>query len=466
MGANIEIQTVCKILEMQDFHTIQKHKIDEDFFLGDPNSPSQTKEVFLFIKAHFHNQATYGSVPSWDLVQSRFYGFPYVQSFDTLPTLCEELRKTKLRSQEIKFAEEFVAQSEIDPVGALMTLREAASALSSQHEVSNDLLLSNIYDQMISEYEMVATGGGITGYPWPWTIMNEDTQGIHKQQFVVIYGRPKSMKSWVALFIAAYCYLKGLRVLVYSLEMTPMQILRRVACIIARVDYGKFKSAKLDPASKARVFEALQFLKYEETHHTSADGHKAGFLASQPQGESSGIGSLQAKIREFRADIAIVDGMYLMRDDRQKLRSIDWKAISHISQDLKQTARTFDIPIIATTQANRKADKNGKESDVAEVSYADAIGQDCDLALKVHKQKDKDTKELELVISLPASRDGKLDSFVIHGIAAGNFEFKRLPSTTDDDNQNNGPASQGGGGGHKNGTRQTPVLPSNWRPNS
>lgn len=429
MAASFEHQLICKIIETRDFHTVAKLKIDESFFLTD----SQTLEAFRFIRDHYHNEHTYGSVPSWDLFTSRFSGFPWSYSYDTLQSLCQEVRRHKMRMDLQQMADEILQVVDQDPRQAMAILREGATRMSTQHEVTNDMLLSSAYEQLQTDYNTLAQAHGVTGIPFPWQILNDDTQGMHPGQFIVLYGRPKSMKTWIALVIAVFAYLKGMRVLVWSLEMNELQVLRRIAAIIARVDYDKFKKAQLDPAVAQQVWQILLSIRDEELLKVNGFGHTSALLVTQPRGESSGTSALQAKIAEFNPDLVLVDGMYLMRDDRQKVRSIDWKAVAHISQDLKQTARIFQIPIIGVTQANRGADKDPKKADLAELAYADAIAQDCDLCLRVHKQKDQQTNEWEIVISIPGGRETQLDGFVVNGMAAWNFEFKR--ATFNDPNQ-------------------------------
>ncbi len=468
MAASIEHQLICKIIETNDFHTVEKLKIDESYFLTDPHVISQPREAFKFFREHYHNEQTFGSLPSWQILLTRVPGFQWTPSWDTLPTLCLELRRLKMRAQIINLADELGRRAEVDPMQALNIVREAAASLVAQHELSSDVLISQAYEKLYQDYQLVSSGQGILGIPWPWDILNEDTQGIQDEQFIVIYARPKSMKTWLAMYVACCAYLRGQRVLIYSLEMSPIQIQRRCAAILCQVDYEKFKNGKLDPATHDRVWQTLYWLGEQETRNTNAYGHSAALLATQPQGEASGVASLQAKIREFSPDLVIVDGMYLMRDDRKKVRTIDWKSVSHISQDMKQTARMFQIPVIGVTQANRGADKDPKKADLVELAYSDALAQDCDLCIRVHKQKDPSSGEPELVLSIPGSREGKLDAFVIHGIPAVNFNFKRStiidpnnPQPSSNSGQSNG--SSGGSKSSNGASRAAVVLPTNWR---
>jgi replicative DNA helicase len=462
MGANIEHQLLCRIIHDQDFHTVQKLKIDESCFLTD----SQTKEVFRFIRDHYHNEMTFGSVPSWQILQSRFYGFPWAPSYDTLPTLCSEIKRQKLTAEILSLQDEILQSVNVDPLAALDRIREAAIRLTSENDTqSNDMLMSASYEKLYSEYNTLANQGGLVGIPWPWQLLNDDTQGIQDGQFIIIYGRPKNMKSWLALVIAAYAYKLGMRVLFWSLEMEEIMVIRRVAALLTCVDYGKWKGAKLDPATRDQVFQAISFMKAEEQNQQQGT-HSPAFLAVRPRGKGSGISALHAKIREFQPDVVFVDAMYRMRDDRQNIRTIDWKAIAHISQDLKDTAALFQVPVFGITQANRGANKDPKKSDMDEVAYSDALAQDCDLCIRVSKQIDQATHEPELVLSFPGARETALEAFVIHGIPATNFSFKR--HTVQDPNAPQQPQQQQGGGGSKGGGgrgggNQAPILPAYGR---
>ena len=120
---------------------------------------------------------------------------------------------------------------------------------------------------------------------------------------------------------------------------------------------------------------------------------------------------------------------------------------------------------MATIQANKGAEKDPKKADLMEIAYADALGQDCDLAIRVTKQKDQATHEFEIVISLPGSREGLLDNFVIYGNAATNFGFKRA-TVTDPNNPNGGSAPPQNNSGPPNpraGGKNPPSIAVNYR---
>lgn len=247
-------------------------------------------------------------------------------------------------------------------------------------------------------------------------------------QFIVLYGRPKSMKTWVGLNIGIDAYLRSRRrVLLYSREMSVMELLGRAAATIAKVEYASFKNGKLQPELKEKAFTILQELVEDEKMAGAAGKKMPGLFIVSDRGSTEGAGGvawLQSKIRDYQPDLVIVDGMYLMSDDRSKTRSTDWRQIANISQDLKITAQQFNVPIIGITQANRAAQKT-KGDDLTELAFSDSLGQDADAVFRIVKMDNKETGLTELLITAPGLRDGKFDGIIIHGQPGVNFGYLR-----------------------------------------
>ena len=419
MPGSLEHQVISKTVESRAFAILEKQKITEKFFFED-----DCRDLYLFLKQHYHADTTYGDTPSWDyMTMIGRPGFQYVYNIvDTLETLCVELRNRLLRSQIIDLAEDLRRHADVSPQEGLKIVREAAASLAAEHDVSDDLLLSGAYDQLAEEYEIVQEGGGLTGIPWPWEVLNQETLGMHPGDLIIIYGRPKSGKTWHALNAGVHAYLRsGQRVLIFSMEMMTKNVQRRCACLLAGIDYGRFRKGQLLKEEYDQVFGWLWHLR--ENHNDNGPD----ILATSNKDEGGGgISSLRANIQEFRPHLVIVDGLYLMRDDRQGIRSADWKAIAHISRDLKQTAVSSKIPIIGVTQGKRDSAKNPKEADLMELSYADAIGQDADKVIRISRVENQQTHEFETILSFPGSREeGNLDAFVTAFHPGGDFSWRR-----------------------------------------
>jgi replicative DNA helicase len=422
---NLEMALITKVIDDKDFHGLEKSQITEEFF-----ATPEAAELYRYLREAFHDPVSPGQVPSREMVKMRFQGFYPFPSNDSVAVLAAELRRQKVRMEIAQLALNLQVEVERNPLEAMATLRVHTSRISALAEVGQDLSMSAAYSMIRQQYELVSQGHGLIGLPYPWAPINEETQGMQPGQFIVLYGRPKSLKSWLAIYIAVYTYTHSRkRVLFYTREMHPNLVAWRTAACIVGVDYKAFKNGKLQPELRQQAFNVLQGLMDDEHNEIVGHGCHPEFKIVSDHGSSGGSGGggiawLRAKIREFRPDLCVVDGMYLMKDDRDNKRSIDWKNIAHISQDVKLTAQEFNIPIIGVTQANRGSEKS-KGEDLTELAYADALGQDADAVFRVSKvlkvDENTKTKQTELYLTAPGLREGVFEGIVIRGAPATDF---------------------------------------------
>lgn len=433
MNANLELALITRVIDEKDFRTLEKAKVDEAFFYV-----PEAREGYRFLRDMYHTPSTAGEVPSREFFRMHFPTFPYFESRDSVAILAEQLRRDKITVDVEELAQTLLNQARLDPIGALSTLSSTTPRLSALAERSEDYSMSAALNMLRQRYDMVSTAKGLLGIPYPWTPLNEATQGMKPQNFIVLYGRPKSMKTWVALKIAVNAYTKARRrVLFYSREMAPEELLGRAASIIAEVDYNEFLNGRLQPGARDHLFQVLaELADDEQTAGAFSSGRPPYFIvvSDRDSPDGGGVSWLQAKIEELDPDIAFVDGMYLMKDDRTKSRTIDWKNITHISQDTKLTARRFEIPIIGITQANRGAERASGE-DLTELAFADALGMDADAVFRVKSQLtvDPNTKRdvAHLLITAPGLRDGIFHGMVLRAEPGHTFDLMKTLTGAD-----------------------------------
>lgn len=454
MSTNIEFALISQVINNKDFHTLTKLQIDESYF----TSP-ECREVFRYLRTEYFNPHTHGQVPSAEMVKLRFPSFFFAPAHDSVAILCNYLRTERIKTETLKICQDLQAIVDKDPAGAISILRTEAAKMASLSEVGQDLPISSAYNTLLDRYETTQQASGILGIPYPWDQLNEETQGMQGSQFIILYGRPKSMKSWVAINMAVHAYVHSRkRVLFYTREMSPLLVAQRVASCITKVDYKAFKNGTLQPNVKAHVFSVLKELLDDEKAMASSGSHTPCFIITTDRSGASGnagggVAWLQSKIRDVKPDLVIVDGMYLMKDDRSGQRTVDWKAIAHISQDLKLTAQDFDIPIVGVTQASRAAEKS-KGEDLTELAYADAFGQDADAVFRVSKKEridENNVKHTELMFTAPGLREGKFEGIMIHGQPGGNFSYIRTIVDLESEGETKSDYAKKPGGGSQGG---------------
>lgn len=423
MSAHIEFALISRVIEDKDFSSLEKNQITADFF-----TVPEVRQVYEYLRFVYHHPQTTGLVPSLDMVRQYYPSFNAAYAPDEVPILCKALRDQKIRIELWGLVNKLTLESDKDPYAAIASLRSAAQNLAGLEQVSHDLSMSNAYQLLMDKYSSVSQAGGILGIPFPWEVLNTETQGLQNGQYIVLYGRPGSMKTWVALYMAVHAYMQSRRrVLYYTREMPTLQIAQRVAATMCGVDYRAFKNGTLQPELFAYVQSVLQGLLHDE-ESAGKHGHQPAFIITADRSANGGgVGWLQAKIKEVQPDIVFVDGVYLMKDDRSNQRTTDWKNILHISQDLRQTALGMNIPIMAITQANKQSDKV-KGADFVDMAFTDAFNQDADAVFKIKhimRRDDQGTKHSEIHMYSPKLREGCLDGIVINGTPCTDFTFIR-----------------------------------------
>lgn len=233
--------------------------------------------------------------------------------------------------------------------------------------------------------------------------------------------------TWAALKIAVHAYLHNYRVYIFSKEMNILTMARRCASIITELPYKELKQAELEAEDEEQMFDTLEALKDWENASIAA-GKKARdlyFDSDKGRRQASSVDDLIARAEKFEPDLILVDGLYLMRDGRTQSRAADWKNIAHISQDLKGGAQYLGCPILGTTQANRANAKNPTD-DGTDLSYADSLFQDADMATRVFKGPNPDGHhKYAIAMTFPGVREADLHPFMINAAPGNDFDLIR-----------------------------------------
>lgn len=445
MAANIELQLLTKIIETGNLRAVVDDGITADHF-----SVIECKSVFNYLMEYFHHPESRSLVPEMELVEDKFrtVDFPPPSERTTLKSLCHEVKLDWLRLQMENVMNRSLENYEDDPSGTLGRLSQDIKVLQGTANESRDLILADSTEAMKAEYRMLEDAKGLPGIPWPegWGYhtedgrpkilkkngrhhhpLNEQSGGIRDGEFILFYGRPKSMKTWILVDLITECYQNlNQRVLVYTKEMTPEQLRWRIVARMLGVDYLALKSGQLPEEEREEFFELLDTMKSEE-ERLMLRGHNSSMMITtgweSGRGARSGIQSLQAKIEEFEPTIVMADAVYLMKVTGNKDGAM-WQDIKEIAYGLHDLASEYRIPIIATSQANRSGEQL-KGSSMAEIAYGDTFAQACDLAIRVIKTEDEDGRTL-LSLVFAGAREIKLPGLRLEVEVAQKFQLEQM----------------------------------------
>lgn len=378
--------------------------------------------VALWNNAYSFFQMEKNSVPGLNTIQTVQPDFDYCDDPNMgTDALCSLVRRNRIQVEAKEYLEAAQEEIDLDPMKALAEVSDRLSTLVELGTRRNtDVCFAQGAQEILEDYRVSKAGICPTGLTWPWRPLYEETS-IEGGEYVIFYGRPKSKKTWVLSYLISFFYAAlQKKVLVYTKEMTPKNILRRVYACIAEVDYKKLRTGQLGTSKEdimLSIYDAAQRIGVRDNLWclSGADVAEGGDT----------VPWLQAKIEKYKPDIVFVDGIYLMSTPK-RVRS-DHERVQSISRDCRQMAMHTQVPVIAATQANRKA-AGHNQANLDEIAHSDALAQDATLAIRVINECTTPGKETVL-LAVAGSREFALDGFRINAQCAEDFTFHSMVTT-------------------------------------
>jgi replicative DNA helicase len=430
MAANKDLKLVAKIADVGP--TGMRAALDA-CIRPDHIADLDARLIFDFLLGYYHNAKTGGDVPTREMIEHEF------SSVDLPPpdrmkmsSVIEDFKKHDASARLAKLSA-YLNDWQDRPDEALVHLERELQEIGKQRRGSTDIIVADSIAAVKYIYEENKNRGVLKGVPYPWKILNEETRGMQDGEYIIFYGRPKSQKTWVALNICMYAYdYASRKVLIYTREMSPEQMMERCVCLLIGAAYDDWKHGRLSSiphphggSMEQHFYAMMDSMKQDEaTCRLETGSNKSIVITSDRQDRKygGGVRGLRNKIEDFQPDMVFADAVYLMRNDREQgARSLKWNDQAAISQDLKDLAQDIKRPILATLQANRASEKEDQQGKSAvNMSFSDSYAQDTDLAIEIIKKRINRFHN-ELALSITASREANIAGFAINGDPATNY---------------------------------------------
>lgn len=385
----------------------------------------EVKQVYSWMLSYLQEV---GEAPTLEVVRDHFPEYIHDAPQESLKTICKSIRDADFRAAVMDFQSSLQEIADgTYPRDAINLAREFLRYANVSHSIEREVDFAAAADKVLDQYTASQKGQN-RGILWPWAPLNEESNGMHPGEFIVLYGLAKSMKTWLLLYTLMKCFIEqNCRVLLYTKEMTIEQMYYRLAALMAQVPYREMKKGDLKADEEKRLRQIIHRWK-QTCEEARTDMSKATFvIMTDDARHSSGIESLRYKIDEVRPHIIGIDAMYLMKDDRVGTRSLDWKNIAHISQDIKAMLLSTGIPGIATHQVSHSKDTGGKG--LYDMAFGNSMALDADLIIRVIRIKqmiergEESPQDLERYLALwfPGTREFEIEGFRVYGEPATNF---------------------------------------------
>lgn len=391
----------------------------------------EAKNFWALILGYYNSERTKGAVLDPAVLQKWFKDLVlYDMPGSTTEALCYEIRRARIISESQSIFNRYTQAVSIpvgDPTGALAAAHsELGHLISLGTQKNSDITLSQGLTSLVNRIELAKQGVNFAKMEWPWEPLQKATFGLQPDDYIILYGRPKSMKTWVLCYLIAWAFDHGKKVVVYTKEMTPDNIYQRTLACILKLAYDELREATaaggqpLSPEAELRLFELMEIV--------NSDAQFSDLLTVLSGRDIAAGGDtvswLDSKIDKYKPDIMFIDGLYLLSDTKKS--SSDHVRVMNISRDVRSMILHRGVPVIASMQANRKAAAHG-DANLDEIAYSDALAQDATIATRVIN--DKNSPTISLVIG--GSREFKLHGIRINGVPARDFGFHSVLTEKD-----------------------------------
>ena len=223
---------------------------------------------------------------------------------------------------------------------------------------------------------------GIVGVPTGLTDLDSRLGGLHKQDLIIIAGRPSMGKTALATNIAFHAA-KNIEkksskstVAFFSLEMSSEQLSTRILSEQSRIKSNDIRRGKVSES---------EFEKFIETSKNIFD--LPLYIDETPAITIAAISNRSRRIKRlFGLELVVVDYIQLMRSSGKKEYN-RVQEISEITQGLKALAKELDVPVLALSQLSRQVEqRDNKKPQLSDLRESGSIEQDADVVMFVFRE--------------------------------------------------------------------------------
>lgn len=294
------------------------------------------------------------------------------------------LAQKALSRDLIKFSSRVLKDAFDDVEDVADQMQEAESELFqiSQQNMKEEVRQINpIIQEALNEIGVAANNKtGISGIPSGYPAIDQMTSGWQKSDLIIIAARPAMGKTAFVLSMARNMAVDNhIPVAVFNLEMSSVQLVKRLISNVCEIPGEKIKNGRLEPHEWVQLDKMLSGLMDAPL-----------FIDETP---SLSIFELRTKarrlVREHGVKMIIIDYLQLMNASGMNIGNRE-QEVSTISRSLKVLAKELKIPIIALSQLNRgvelrQGDFNSKRPQLADLRESGAIEQDADMVCFIHR---------------------------------------------------------------------------------
>jgi len=378
---NVEKMFISKIIQDQDMTEVADVP---PYFLNDPDY----RAAFEFIRNYY---AEIGSVPTQRVFMMDFKTptekkplklIEVAEPWEDIKKRVERQYISGVLAENLDMFNDAYDAGDIDAAVNILgvTVSKAHTAIPNPRDEDVTTTGTERLERYLERKNNPGTlVGAATGFP----TIDKATQGLQPGQLVTITGLAKASKSSLAMKIAMNIQEDGYRVMYLTYEQTVDEQTRRLDAYRAGFNDNLLNSGQIDHAQWTALQEGIR--KTEEL---------PPMLISE---DCMTVTSIGAKIDIFKPDIVIVDGVYMMEDERGENKGTPL-ALANIVSGLKFLAMRRSICIVAVTQSTPARTK-GETLNNDSIMGSRAFVQYSNTVIGIERTEDTKMRKMKILLS-------------------------------------------------------------------
>ena len=247
------------------------------------------------------------------------------------------------------------------------------------------------------------TKGAVTGVPTGFKDLDTYLSGLQPSDFILVAARPSMGKTAFVLNVAENGAIKQqITTVVFSLEMSNVQLVNRMLSLESTVDADKIRKGHLDSNDWGKLIEGADSIA------------KSKLIIDDTPGIS--IAELRSKCRKYKMEnnlgLIIIDYLQLMSGSGSGRSEGRQQEVSDISRALKALARELNVPVVTLSQLSRAVEQRPDHRPMlSDLRESGAIEQDADVVMFLYRDDyyNKDTEQKGIAeIIIAKQRNGPI----------------------------------------------------------
>ena len=341
--------------------------------------------AYDFVLRYFDN---YGEFPTPEVLQENFPTLdPAAQTLQFDYTL-DSFKRQVLYRQIVGVFQENKPLLQDDPKKAYASITTALNDVGVVYDEDVQPYGSGSlsrYEEWQARNAQRNIEGGILGMPTVFDTINQTGVGWLPGELISVFARPAVGKTWFLVHSAAVAAQQGYKTLLISTEMPLSAISLRADVVFANLMGYKFSHRALRGGEQIDENAYKKFLQELDGRPLLICDHISG---------QNGItlGAIANLIRKHSPDFVVIDGVYLIQSGGSRRQA--WEESHSLFYGLKNLCTSYDLSMLAATQANRDAADLFRPPQADQVAFGDALLRASDVVLSMCQIEDMPTRRL------------------------------------------------------------------------